>query len=269
MFTDLISVDELTPILDRVVLLDCRSRLGDEAWGPAQFIEGHIPGAQHADMDKDLAAPPGKRGRHPLPAQEIWIQRIRDWGISNESQVVVYDDASGAFAARAWWMLRWVGHAAVAVLDGGMQQWPGPLQSGPTSARQSSSFTVAKSLTRTIEVEQLLDGTKRTLIDARAEARWAGREEPIDLVAGHIPGAICRPFPENIGPEGRFRTATELAKRFESDTAGDVVCYCGSGVTAAHNILAMHVAGLPEPALYVDSWSGWITDPSRPVATGD
>ena len=118
---------------------------------------------------------------------------------------------------------RWVGHAAVAVLDGGMQQWPGPLQSGPTSARQSSSFTVAKSLTRTIEVEQLLDGTKRTLIDARAEARWAGREEPIDLVAGHIPGAICRPFPENIGPEGRFRTATELAKRFESEAAGDVV----------------------------------------------
>ena len=166
MFTDLISVDELTPILDRVVLLDCRSRLGDEAWGPAQFIEGHIPGAQHADMDKDLAAPPGERGRHPLPAQEIWIQRIRDWGISNESQVVVYDDASGAFAARAWWMLRWVGHAGVAVLDGGMQQWSGPLQSGPTPARQPSSFTAAKSLTRTIDVEALLDGTTRTLIDA-------------------------------------------------------------------------------------------------------
>lgn len=269
MFKDLISVDQLTPILDSAVLLDCRSRLGDEAWGPAQFLEGHIPGAQYADMDRDLAAPPGEHGRHPLPAQEIWIQRIRNWGIGNETQVAVYDDASGAFAARAWWMLRWVGHAAVAVLDGGMQRWSGPLESGPARAREPSSFTAAKPLTRIIDAEQLLDGTTRTLIDARAEARWAGREEPIDPVAGHIPGAICRPFPDNIGLEGRFRSATELAERFKDDTAGDVVCYCGSGVTAAHNILAMHVAGLPEPALYADSWSGWITDPARPVATTD
>ncbi len=270
-YTNLISAADLEARIDRVVLLDVRAKLGAPGWGREQFLEGHLPGAQFVDLDQDLAAPPDERGRHPLPAIDDWIASLRQLGIGNDDQVVCYDDAGGAYAARAWWMLRWVGHATVAVLDGGMGQWSGALESGPAAQRDPGTFTVGAALTRTVSaaelVAQLGEPDAPTLYDARAEARWAGREEPIDPVAGHIPGALCRAFADNLGADGCFKPAAELAARFEGPA--HIVCYCGSGVTAAHNILAMHVAGLPEPELYADSWSGWITDPARPIETAE
>ena len=183
---------------------------------------------------------------------------------------MVYDDASGAFAARAWWMLRWLGHANVAVLNGGLAHWSGPTESGPAAAVAVSDFSPADALTRSITSQELhqavQDGNAPILVDARAKPRWAGTEEPIDPVAGHIPGAHCYPFQDNLREDGTFKSAEALRTRFNAAGA-TVVCYCGSGVTAAHNILAMHIAGLPEPILYADSWSGWITDPGRPIGT--
>ena len=266
MYTNLIQADELQQLADSTVILDCRARLGQPGAGQELYLAGHLPGARFADLDRDLAAMPGAGGRHPLPEQADWLTTIRQWGIGNDTQVVVYDDAGGAYAARAWWMLRWVGHAAVAVLDGGLQSWNGPLASGEEPAATPSDFQARPSLTRLItvaEMEAAVAENRYTLLDARAEARWAGREEPVDPVAGHIPGALCRAFQDNLGPDGRFKSPRALAERFPADDA-DVVCYCGSGVTAGHNILAMHIAGLPEPWLYAGSWSGWITDPDAP-----
>jgi len=269
-YTNLISATELRAMLDRCVVLDCRSRLGETAWGRQQYEIGHIKGAFYAHLDSDLADPPNQHGRHPLPDRDRFTRCIRRWGIDNDTQVVCYDDAGGAYAARAWWMLRWMGHAQVAVLDGGLPAWDGPIESGTGPAAAHSNFTPGAPLTRLIEVEelerQLHSAQPPLLVDARARSRWAGAEEPIDAVAGHIPGAHCYPFNDNLDARGYFRPAAELRARFNAPAA-DVVCYCGSGVTAAHNILAMHIAGLPEPALYADSWSGWITDPQRPVAT--
>jgi thiosulfate/3-mercaptopyruvate sulfurtransferase len=276
-FTNLISADQLQA-LDDCVILDCRAKLGDAEWGHNAFVQGHIAGAIHADLDRDLAAPPSEHGRHPLPDPDVFLTRVKSWGVRDNTQVVAYDDAGGAYAARAWWMLRWIGHTRVAVLDGGMQHWPLPLETGP--ARRPTGKPVAAaalalrpSLTRLIDVATLMDqmstDNSPVLLDARAQARWAGREEPIDPIAGHIPGALCMPFQENLNTAGYFKSADALRQRFAEHVQGDVavVCYCGSGVTAAHNILAMHVAGFAEPALYADSWSGWITDPQRPVET--
>lgn len=267
--TTLISAEELATALTaaapRLRLLDCRARLGDPSFGPAAYAAGHLPGALHASLDDDFAAAPGAGGRHPLPAAQALRDRFRAWGVNDDDQIVVYDDAGGAFAARAWWCARWLGHEAVALLDGGLGAWNGPLtRDVPRPA--PGDFSIRASLTRTIDAATLQRSLGRiALADARTRARFDGREEPIDPVAGHIPGAVCLPFQDNLGPDGRFRAPEALAARF-ADLPDDVVCYCGSGVTAAHNVLALRVAGRPEPQLYPGSWSEWIGDPARPRA---
>lgn len=273
-----------------VVVLDCRATLGDPAAGPAAWVSGHIPGAVHANLEGELAADPHSElgntgGRHPLPARAELAAKCGEWGIGNHTQVVVYDDAGGAYAARAWWLLRWLGHAKVAVLNGGIGAWTAlpnsTLVSDTDAAQKPTEFVATQPLTRIASLADVLeivrqqketrDGTASntdpTLIDARAQERFDGKVEPIDPVAGHIPGAYCLPHSGNIGPDGRFLEPAQLAKRFRSiGPTDDLICYCGSGVTAAHNVLALRHAGLPEPRLYVGSWSEWSADPERPVA---
>ena len=254
-----------------VKILDCRAALGDADAGARAFAKGHLPGAQYLSLDHDLAAAPGAGGRHPLPDREALAARLAALGTNAGQQVVVYDDAGGAFAARAWWCIRWLGHAAVAVLDGGLEAWAGALTTD-VDVVQPGTFAASAPLTRSISAAELLGSmAQHTLIDARSEARFAGREEPIDPVAGHIPGAVCRPFQGNLDPgRGTFLDAQALRARF-ADLHPDeaTVCYCGSGVTAAHNVLALLVAGYPEPLLYPGSWSEWLRDPERPIATDD
>jgi thiosulfate/3-mercaptopyruvate sulfurtransferase len=269
MLTTLISAEELTSRLrsggDGLALLDCRARLGEPEYGRRVYAEGHLPGAVHVDLDTDLAAPPGQGGRHPLPDRAELAAKLKDRGLNDADQIVVYDDAGGAFAGRAWWCLRWLGHRAVALLDGGLAQWSGePSTQPPPDA--PGDFSLRPPLTRTVDADRLEASLATfTLVDARTRARFEGREEPIDPVAGHIPGAVCLPFQENLGTDGRFLDARTLARRFDG-LGADVVCYCGSGVTAAHNVLAMTIAGLDEPILYPGSWSEWIVDPTRPRA---
>ena len=271
-YTNTISAIDLAACLADCTLLDCRAKLGDSAWGKTAYLSGHIPGAMHADLDKELAAPPGLAGRHPLPERQGWSTQVGQWGIGPDTQVVVYDDAGGPYAARAWWMLRWLGHQAVAVLNGGLQQWQGTLCSGQESSIAATTYPECEPLTKMISTSQLLEmvesETAPRLIDARSEDRWAGLEEPIDPIAGHIPGAICHPFQNNLDANGCFKTSAELRQLFKHAAVDgeDTISYCGSGVTAAHNILAMHIAGLPEATLFPESWSGWITDSTRPIA---
>jgi thiosulfate/3-mercaptopyruvate sulfurtransferase len=273
LYTTLISATDLAAAIatphavgaNPVRLIDCRARLDDADFGARAYAAGHLPGAVFASLEQDFSAPPGAGGRHPLPPAERLAARLRDLGLNDHDQIVVYDDTAGSFAARAWWCLRFLGHQAVAVLDGGLAAWTGPLETSVPEPR-TGHFSIRPSLTRTIDAQELLAGLDHAdLVDARARPRFEGREEPIDPVAGHIPGASCLPFQGNLGQDGRFLSAAELQKRFHGHGA-DTVCYCGSGVTAAHNILAMRVAGLPEPRLYPGSWSEWIRDPSRPRA---
>lgn len=290
-YTTILSSESLEQILpEQPLILDCRAKLGDAAWGYGQFLQGRIPTAVHADLDRHLAAPPGEQGRHPLPTKQAWVAQLRAWGLNNDRQVVTYDDAGGAYAARAWWMLRWLGHDATAVLDGGMQRWRGKLDHAAPPEPRAGDFQPQQSLVTAVSVEQvesfLASNESNTaneaqaphlqashlqaphlqaphLIDARSQARWAGLEEPIDAIAGHIPGSTCLPFQGNLSPQGTFLAPQDLHQRF-ADLAGPLVCYCGSGVTACHNILALHIAGR-DAALFVDSWSGWITNPAHPI----
>lgn len=270
MHTTLISAEAVARSPAQFRILDCRARLGDREFGPRVYAEGHLPGALYASLDEDFAGPPGDGGRHPLPPPEALRDRFRSWGVNDDDQVVVYDDAGGAFAARAWWCARWLGHEAVAVLDGGLTAWTGPLsRERPQPA--PGNFSIRPSLTRTVDAATLAAGlasttVTTTLVDARTRQRFDGTEEPIDPVAGHIPGAVCLPFQQNLGDNGRFLPAEALAERF-AGLSEDVVCYCGSGVTAAHNVLALRIAGHAEPILYPGSWSEWIRDPARPRAT--
>lgn len=263
--TTLITADTLARQPERFRILDCRARLGDPDFGPRAYADGHIPGALYASLDDDFAAPPGIGGRHPLPDPQRLCERFRAWGVNDDDQLVVYDDAGGAFAARAWWCARWLGHGAVAVLDGGLAAWPGPLSQAQPVV-EPGQFSIRPPLTRTVDAAALVAGlSATTLVDARSRARFDGLEEPVDPVAGHIPGAVCRPFQENLTDDGHFQPPAVLAERF-ADLPDDAVCYCGSGVTAAHNVLAMRIAGRPEPVLYPGSWSEWIQDPARPRA---
>jgi len=249
-----------------VKFLDCRAALGDPEQGRLAYLAGHIAGAAYLNLDQDLARPPGDGGRHPLPDAQSLAARLQTLGIDDTDQVVVYDDAGGAYAARAWWCLRWLGHEAVALLDGGLAAWPAPLTT-ETSPVSPGHFSVRTSLTRTIDAETLNAHLgDYILIDARSEARFNAEEEPIDPIAGHIPGAQCLPFQGNLDQTQRFRSAEFLADRFSPlvEDSRPIVCYCGSGVTAAHNILAMRVAGLDEPVLYPGSWSEWIRSDDRP-----
>jgi thiosulfate/3-mercaptopyruvate sulfurtransferase len=277
----LITVDELARLLagTEMSLLDVRWRLGGPP-GIDLYLAGHIPGAVFADLDRDLAAPPGRRGpggRHPMPASTDFEAAMRRAGVRDDRQVVVYDDADSTAAARAWWLLRYFGHPSVRVLDGGYRAWTAAgrqVESGP-GAR--GALAAPEDFTARPGHMELLDAAAagmlaRTglLLDARAGERYRGETELVDPVAGHIPGAISAPTAENVKPDGSFRPAADLAARFAALGAADgavVGTYCGSGVTAAHEVLALSLAGIPA-GLYVGSWSEWITDPARPIATG-
>jgi thiosulfate/3-mercaptopyruvate sulfurtransferase len=261
----------------RLVIVDCRHQLLDPEAGRASFLEGHIPGARHAHLDRDLARTPSSLdGRHPLPTAEEFADTAARLGIDDDSDVVVYDQCNGSMAARLWWMLRWVGHDKVSVLDGGFAAWVadgGRLESG-AGAWPAGRFSVRaihrERVAETADVAALIDDPGGILIDARAADRFAGRVEPIDPVAGHIPGAVNLPFEELLSADGRFLPAAELGRRLTRALDGRLpakaVAMCGSGVTACHLLLAMEVAGLYGARLYAGSWSEWIRDPSRPTA---
>ena len=270
MYTTLIGATDLAALpADEVRIFDCRFDLADTQAGASRFRNQHIPGAVYLHLDDDLSgtAVPGETGRHPLPDEARFRALLREHGVGRDTQVVAYDDAGGMFAARLWWLVRWTGHAAVAVLDGGYGTWLE--REGTHNASTSSSAHGIPPPVSMPQVRDHVDGGTWTLIDARASDRFHGENETIDPVAGHIAGALNAPFQANLGDDGRLLEPAVLKRRFEALLADEggkpVVCYCGSGVTAAHNVLAMVHAGLPEPRLYPGSWSEWITDPDNPV----
>jgi thiosulfate/3-mercaptopyruvate sulfurtransferase len=279
MKTTLIDAAQLNGLAGSAGLLvvDCRFDLADPSRGEADYASGHIAGAVHADLDRDLADL-SKRGlgRHPLPDDAAFSSVLGSWGWTPQTMVVAYDTANGALAAsRLWWMLRLVGQRNVAVLDGGLTAWKsaGLALTADRNPVRQTSVNVRFDRNQIVDSEQLTRaGDDVLLLDARAAPRFRGEVEPIDKVAGHIPGARNRAFSENLAPDGQFKPADVLRHEFDalmgSRTAPEVVHMCGSGVTACHNLLAMEHAGLPGSRVYVASWSGWIADPSRPVALG-
>ncbi|HEY1715735.1 MAG TPA: sulfurtransferase [Solirubrobacteraceae bacterium] len=241
---------------------------------PDLYAAGHIPGAAFVDLDRDLAAPPGPGGRHPLPAVDDFERAMRAAGVSAERPVVVYDDANGLPAARAWWLLRYFGHPRVALLDGGLGAWLAAgrsLAEGDETPEHVGDFVARPGGMPVLDARRAgeLAGAG-VLIDARAPERYRGETEPMDPVAGHIPGARNWPLDRTLDPDGRFLPAVELAEALTRLTGGaEVGAYCGSGITAAHTVLALELGGISGAALYPGSWSEWVADPSRPVATGD
>ena len=284
--TTLISAAEMLALQaagQPLVLLDCGFDLADTAAGERAYAAGHLKGARHVHLDRDLSgAKTGGNGRHPLPDRASLAARAGNWGITPDVQVVCYDDQGGVYAARAWWLLRWLGHGAVAVLNGGRGAWataggalttdlPAPAPA-PAPAPQPPYPTLAPAMPTvdTAALQERLDAV--TLLDARAPERFRGEVEPLDPVAGHIPGAQCRFFRLNLAADGRFKSAEQLRQEFAAlsgpHAQSPVVHQCGSGVTACHNLLAMAHAGLEPGALYPGSWSEWCSDPARPVARG-
>lgn len=280
-FSTFIEVSELAEHVgdDGWVLVDCRFSLRDTGAGRAAWKAGTIAGAVYAHLDEDLSSPviPGKTGRHPLPRVGDFVAELGRWGIANATQVVAFDDVGGAFAARLWWMLRWLGHDAAAVLEGGLPAWTAAghsLEPGVGSGR-SAKFSPSlrpELLVNAAQVLASLDDATVQVIDARAARRYAGEEEPTDPVAGHIAGAVNVPWLGNVRDDKTLRDADELRARFDAALDGcdpaKAICYCGSGVTACHDILTMAHVGMPTPRLYVGSWSDWITDPARPRIPG-
>ena len=263
------------------VILDCRFALEDPDYGRCSYAEGHIEGAQYADLERHLSGPvtKGVTGRHPLPAADTFARQLRAWGISADTDVVLYDDGPGAYAARAWWLLAWLGKRdGVFILDGGLKAWHAagfPL-SLDAPVVEPGTFAGTPDHRLLLDAEHLqkrLGQPGLTLIDARAQPRFRGEVEPIDPIAGHIPGAQCAAFSENLGSDGRFLPADQLKQRFAAQLQGrpaqELVAYCGSGVTACHNLFALSLAGYPLGKLYAGSWSEWITDPAREIAKGD
>ena len=274
-YSTLISAAELQGLLAQsapLVLLDCGFDLADTAAGERAFASGHLPCAHYAHLDRDLAgAKNGGNGRHPLPGREDWAATAGAWGVQPGVQVVCYDDQGGVYAARAWWLLRWLGHGWAAVLDGGRAAWTaagGSLDTRSPAATAAPRYPALTPAMPTIDAASLQARLARvTLLDARAPERFRGEVEPLDPVAGHIPGARCRFFKNNLGADGRFKPAAQLRQEFAAfGDEGGVVHQCGSGVTACHNLLAMAHAGLEPGALYPGSWSEWCSDPARPVA---
>ncbi|MFS0755496.1 sulfurtransferase [Noviherbaspirillum sp. 1P10PC] len=279
-YTTLISAADLAQQYKKAnwVVLDCRHDLVNPQAGRQAYDAGHIPGARFASLDHDLAdharGPGGAfRGRHPLPDADAFVETLRGWGINDDSQVIAYDAQGGMFAARLWWMLRWVGHDAVAVLDGGLPAWTAqgmPLSTEP-AASASGNLQRRAALVRSVGADDILSQQGLTVLDARAPDRFRGENETLDPVGGHIPGAKNRFFKDNLQADGRFKPAAQLRQELNALVASPAssVMQCGSGVTACHNLLALEVAGLPGAALYPGSWSEWCSDPARPVATGD
>jgi thiosulfate/3-mercaptopyruvate sulfurtransferase len=282
MYTTLISAPELAAHLDDPdwVIVDCRHDLMKLEAGRDAYALGHIRNALFADMEAELSgAKRGAdglfRGRHPLPERGALIETLRGWGIGPGTQVVAYDAHGGMFAARLWWLLRWVGHRAVAVLDGGMAAWQAQGQPLSTAVpvKVRGAISAQAPLVETVSAAELLsniDSGQRVLVDARAPDRFRGENETIDPVGGHIPGAINRFFKDNLEADGRFKAAQQLKADFAAlfTDPKAAVMQCGSGVTACHNLLALEVAGLPGAALYPGSWSEWCANPARPVASG-
>ncbi len=274
----LIQAEELLTALGRddLIVVDCRFDLVDPQGGERAWASAHIDDARHADLDRDLSDRSRRgHGRHPLPDHDALCRRLGAWGISPAHQVVVYDGSDGAMAAaRLWALLRMLGHRQVALLDGGLRRWQAlgfPLNDRPV-APLPSQYRAAFDSSALLSTEQVLTRLHEHpawLIDARASARFRGEIEPIDPVAGHVPGALNRPYTDNLGADGRFLAADALRAQFTAllgDRRDGAAVMCGSGVTACHHLLAMHLAGFTDVQLYADSWSGWISDPARPVA---
>lgn len=274
----ILSAEILKDNLDNAnwAILDCRFYLQEPERGYQEYLESHIPGAIYLHLDRDLSGKiqAGKTGRHPLPDSQTFAERLSNWGIDNSTQVVAYDSAGGAIAARMWWMLRWLGHEQVAVLNGDWKAWSSlgyPIESGAVTRarREFKASEHPEYIADAAMVEQIREDDDFMLLDARSPNRYWGLEEPIDIRAGHIPGAVTAPYENNLTPEGYFLSASALKERFTSLLEGvppsQVVVYCGSGVTSNHNLLAMVEAGFEMALLYPGSWSEWITDPSRPI----
>ncbi len=287
MYTPLISADQLQALQasgQPLMVFDCSFELMKPLEGDAQYLQAHVAGAVRADLNRNLSFhdnpidTPASGGRHPLPSRAHFAQWLASVGFDIRMQAVVYDRQGANYCGRLWWMLKWVGHEAVAVLDGGLQAWQaagGAVASGPEAPRPASTFTTSPSkadLATTERVLQHLNQADQTIIDARATPRYRGEVEPLDPVAGHIPGALNRPFGLNLGVDGKFKPAEQLKAEFLELLAGrdprSVVHQCGSGVSALPNLLAMEIAGLGSSALYAGSWSEWCSDASRPVAKG-
>jgi thiosulfate/3-mercaptopyruvate sulfurtransferase len=276
---DAASLAALPP--DDVLIVDCRFDLTDPTKGARDYLDGHIPGAVYASLDHDLSDLSRQAeglGRHPLPLESAFNALLSRWGWRAGMQVVSYDAAGGALAAaRLWWLLRLVGVQQVAVLDGGYAAWLAaglPVEVGEAAARSASKVSLRYDTSQVVlDHAALLHDAAGQLLDARAVPRYRGDVEPLDRVGGHVPGALNRPFADNLGSDGRFKPAAQLRDEFAavlgSTTPSQVVHMCGSGVTACHNLLAMEYAGLHGSRLYAPSWSGWISDPSRPIAKGD
>jgi thiosulfate/3-mercaptopyruvate sulfurtransferase len=295
MYTTLISVDQLKALRDSgtpLMIFDCSFDLMNPAAGEEQYSKAHIPGAVYANLDTDLSdqgvvdtdgthhphQDAASGGRHPLPGREKFAMWLSSVGFANQMQAVVYDRNGANYCGRLWWMLKWASHEAVAVLDGGLQAWQaaaGDVTDREEPSHFQSNFKLGpelRSLATTPSVESRLGKPSQTLIDARATPRFKGEVEPLDPVAGHIPGALNRPFSLNLGPDGKFKPAAQLKAEFEQLLAGrdprTVVHHCGSGVSAVPNVIAMELAGLGPTALYAGSWSEWCRDGRRPVEKG-
>ena len=295
-YSTLIQVSELRSLIDAgspLMIFDCTFDLGDPGLGDRQYHEEHIPGAIYADLDKNLSAKhgspgangvaltahdsdaPASGGRHPLPNREKFATWLSSIGFSNDMQAVVYDRNGANYCGRLWWMLKWAGHHSVAVLDGGLQAWKAagePVEAGEALTHFQSNFELQAPLVRLLSANDVLaklNQPTQTVIDARAPARYRGEVEPLDPVAGHIPGALNRPFVTNIAADGRFKPAAQLREEFnqllQGRDANTVLHQCGSGVSALPNLIAMEIAGLGISALYAGSWSDWCSDPNRPV----
>jgi thiosulfate/3-mercaptopyruvate sulfurtransferase len=261
-------------------VFDCRFSLIDVNYGRSVYQDSHISGAVYADIESDLSGPvtPGITGRHPLPDIDFIVEKFSEWGISKDVQVVVYDDVSGTYAARLWWLLRLLGHSAVAVLDGGWQKWVSagfPIQSG-IETRHPKKFVprlTSNFLLITQDVVENLEGKKYLLLDVRDSDRYQGVREPIDPIAGHIPGAISLPYKDALNQDGTIKSPSVLLRYFQQKIKdiphNQLATYCGSGVTAAFGVLILEYAGFDTPLLYAGSWSEWITDPSRPIIQGE
>ncbi|KFC71990.1 sulfurtransferase [Massilia sp. LC238] len=287
MYTTLISAQDLAAHIDNPdwVVVDCRHDLMNLAAGREGYAAGHLPGAVFGDIETQLSGakrgPDGVfRGRHPLPEKEALRETLCGWGIDDDSQVVAYDAHGGMFAARLWWLMRWLGHEAVAVLDGGMAAWQaiGKPLTTETVSKPRGSISVRAPFVPTVSVAEVMENVdkgERIVIDARASDRFRGENETIDPIGGHIPGARNRFFKDNLQADGRFKDAATLRDEFAPlvDDPARAIMQCGSGVTACHNLLALEVAGMPGAALYPGSWSEWVgdgqNDTGRPVAKGE
>jgi thiosulfate/3-mercaptopyruvate sulfurtransferase len=279
MSSTLVTSEQLASQLDRWVVIDCRFSLADPEYGRRVYAAGHIPGARYAHLDTDLSsAKTPTTGRHPLPDLAAFCAQLGAWGIAPDTQVVVYDDSFGSMAVRLWWLLRGLGHAKVALLDGNYPLWLRDKR--PTTTELPMIVPMGYPVPAQVDwgvnadtVETIRQRADHKLIDARPEQRFSGEAEKIDPVAGHIPGAINWVYEENLDFDGTYLPADELRDAYTALLAGvapeHVVHTCGSGVTACHNVLAMEIARLPGSRLYPGSWSEWITDPARPVATGE